>query len=365
MTSRLLLTLLAAAFAFGCTTAPDDTDEEDSLSSDYKVKPKGPDVNGGGVRVVAPSVPAGSTLLPAKFTVDMDPSHVAMPVGQTRSGFGRVGNTTIRIAGDDGTTSVHIDVYRQIEAAKLTSIELAGLRVMHGTGVEPLGFLRSPTRINANMGGITGMEFSPNATGTTVLPVLPGPYAFEWGVYDGLVATATAGTTTTVDLTSRVGRRTAKIIPPTRELPDGCVQGKGFRVWAKEIVPIHVDFDQAVEVGQNDAIVARHGQQPGMIIDLPCGGMGNVPLSAPGAAPTQFKIGRVDVDDVEVTLTNGTKQARKGTYVVYRPGTHEAMHPRLPTGTGIDLLPGTYELVVEYPTTAGTTGRYEETITTP
>jgi hypothetical protein len=365
MTSRLLFTFLVSAIAFGCTSVADD-DGSVSTEDEYKVKPKGPDVNGGGVRVVAPSLPAGTTLLPAKFTVDLDTSNVATPVGQTRSGFGRVGRTFVRIAGDDGTASVHIDSYEEIKAATVASVDLAGLRVMHGTGVEPLGFPKRKIHLTANTGGMTVLEVPPTATGKTVLPVLPASFAFEWGVYDGFDVITTAGTTTTVDLTSRAGRRTAKIIPPTRELPDGCPSGKGFRVWAKEIIPIQVSpFDSSVDIGQNEAIVARHGQLPGIIIDLPCGGIGNVPLSAPGASPAQFQIGRVDIDDVEVALTNGSKEMRKGTYVVYRPGTHEALFSPLPTGTGVDLLPGTYELVVQYKTSAGTYGRYEETITTP
>jgi hypothetical protein len=59
---------------------------------------------------------------------------------------------------------------------------------------------------------------------------------------------------------------------------------------------------------------------------------------------------RLDVDDVRVTREDGTGYVVKGTYEVYFGGTRVVMGS---TNTGVDLLPGEYELVLNYTTAEG------------
>jgi hypothetical protein len=63
------------------------------------------------------------------------------------------------------------------------------------------------------------------------------------------------------------------------------------------------------------------------------------------------KLNRLDVDNVEVTKEDGTTYTTTGRYEVYFGGTRVAGPYN--TNTGIDLLPGTYELVITYTTADG------------
>jgi hypothetical protein len=69
------------------------------------------------------------------------------------------------------------------------------------------------------------------------------------------------------------------------------------------------------------------------------------------AATNAFTLQRLDVDDVEVTRENGSVYAARGTFELFFNGTR-VVGP-LPTNTGIDALPGTYELVISYATADG------------
>lgn len=60
---------------------------------------------------------------------------------------------------------------------------------------------------------------------------------------------------------------------------------------------------------------------------------------------------RVDVDDVVVTREDGTTYTVKGSYVLKLAGVNVA--GPLSTATGIDVLPGTYDLVTSYTTADG------------
>jgi hypothetical protein len=76
-------------------------------------------------------------------------------------------------------------------------------------------------------------------------------------------------------------------------------------------------------------------------------------------------LGRLDVDDVDVTLADGTHKKVRGWYTVADANTGLGVTTAFQTNTGLDLPPGKYKLHVNYPTSAGTTGSYDETFTTP
>lgn len=60
---------------------------------------------------------------------------------------------------------------------------------------------------------------------------------------------------------------------------------------------------------------------------------------------------RLDVDNVEVTREDGSKYQTQGTYELYFGG-NRVVGPNT-TNSGVDLLPGTYELVIKYSTADG------------
>ena len=77
-------------------------------------------------------------------------------------------------------------------------------------------------------------------------------------------------------------------------------------------------------------------------------------------------LGRLDVDHVAVKRPDGTTEKVEGSYhVMAVDGVTSIIDGWYPTNTGLDLPPGTYKLIVNYPTSAGTEGRFEETFTTP
>ena len=64
-----------------------------------------------------------------------------------------------------------------------------------------------------------------------------------------------------------------------------------------------------------------------------------------------LSLNRVDVDDVTVTREDGSTYVARGTYELYFGGNRVAGPYN--TATGIDVLPGDYELVVKYRTADG------------
>jgi hypothetical protein len=104
-----------------------------------------------------------------------------------------------------------------------------------------------------------------------------------------------------------------------------------------------------------------------------------VPLQlGPGDTKT-IKLERLDVDDVEVTKENGETYMVRGTWQLYRQGPNNAWLPitikqdcsngagqaaSFPTNAGLDVLPGTYRLVISYTTGEGPKTQ-EQTVTVP
>jgi len=66
------------------------------------------------------------------------------------------------------------------------------------------------------------------------------------------------------------------------------------------------------------------------------------------------RIARIDVDDVSLTLADGSKLTQRGTYSVRNTATGYGVLDVTPsTNTGVDVMPGTYEVVVTYRSTGG------------
>jgi hypothetical protein len=125
-----------------------------------------------------------------------------------------------------------------------------------------------------------------------------------------------------------------------------------------------------IEIGMSPHIAARSSQKVDEIalqlacVRLPWG----LPFPAVGSAPVDVRPGRRDVEDVDVTMADGTRQKVRGTYDVRDASSGErvlANDLQPPTNTGVDLPPGRYKVIVTYPTTAGASATFEDTFTTP
>jgi hypothetical protein len=68
-------------------------------------------------------------------------------------------------------------------------------------------------------------------------------------------------------------------------------------------------------------------------------------------ADNNITLHRIDVDDVTVTREDGTTFTTPGTYQLYFQG--KAIAGPYATNSGIDVLPGTYQLTVNYTTATG------------
>jgi len=69
------------------------------------------------------------------------------------------------------------------------------------------------------------------------------------------------------------------------------------------------------------------------------------------AADNNISLSRIDLNDIEVTREDGTKYFTPGTYEIYFGGNLVAGPYN--TKTGVDVLPGAYEVVVKYNTAEG------------
>jgi hypothetical protein len=87
---------------------------------------------------------------------------------------------------------------------------------------------------------------------------------------------------------------------------------------------------------------------PTCVYTLTAGGR-SVALTQSGTNAVNLK--RLDVDDVVVTRENGTTFSARGTFELYFEG-RRVVGP-LATNMGVDVLPGTYELVIKYSTGDG------------
>jgi hypothetical protein len=369
--SLALLGLLA------CTSDAGD-ESLGGLEPEYRTKPKGPDNGPGSLVVVAPPVVPGTKL--ATAMVELVTGRAALPdarsVGTAFTGLqAETVQMLFRYQDDKARGGAGADV--QIKAKTASQVRLGGLAVKLGTTpttvLEGYRFLPTLKMTDASP-TYQSLDVSLDADGKTTYPVLPGEYIFAYGLLDGVVANVAPGASVALDAGDYAQRRVAKIVPGAKELPDVCPLSTGVAVLSYVDSEGHTHtLSQSLaapfELGNNPRVIVatNAGQQPTLEIELPCvAGRAPIPLGMLGAGPLVMKLGRLDVDDVDVTMGDGSVKKVRGTYQVYdASGTREVVSMRLQTNTGIDLPPGQYKVVVTYPQGAGTTGTFSETFRTP
>jgi hypothetical protein len=386
-----LLPLAALLTVAACSSSEDDAPGTEV--NDYRAKPKGQDQNLAALTVKSPTEvdveltnTPGSTLKSGATFTNLMPGVV--PWSVTSSGKG------IRSALFGAST---------LETGKTTVANIGGLKVTWGAPPRMLGFGTSlgvqsfafsrPEAVGpydfADGGKVT-LSIDIEADGTSTVGAAPGRHFLAWGLGDGQTIDVEPGKVTSAKLASPKGRRLARIVPATRELPNGCTSQPNAiftaqvssylgSYWGNGRFPEHVQDSLATPLvlGQNDAVLDEAAavkritlyetyRADGIIMTLPCTTGVRVPLGAVGAGAATFELGRVDVDDVEITKPNGSKESRRGSFSIWdETKTKQVTTQWIPTNTGLDLPPGKYTLVVAYADNQNAEQSYEEKFETP
>ena len=376
--SNSLLILLATSFALGaCAPAPDAATETDE--GELHARPTGRDSLGGTVIVHGPAsaAPLVAPRVEARTGVDDPLESVLGPF--------HVGARNVFVTTKGPDTRAYVALSVQIAGGKALELSLAGAQIRSAGAPATLGYPGATPITSTYVEGSAGalvvtaasISTSNRADGSTTTVVAPGTHLFTWGIGDGIRVDAKAGATTTLDLWDYSQRRVARVIAPeSRDLPDACA-GKASlqpRIPAATATPIDLKAGTSFEIGQHpDAAKLLYPAGDPRIIDirLPCASDSwAVELGALGAGPRDFRIARLDVDHVDVTMDDGTVRQVHGMYQVYfgldaHNRGRAALDSKYGTGTGVDLVPGPYTLVVEYPTSAGTTAYSTQSFTLP
>lgn len=363
------LTLTAA-----CAATPGDDNADGNQEQAYEAKPKGPDNTPGSFTVVAPAAAPGTTLIPLTVSV----AGVEHALGAPYLGLLP---TTIALELKSGDTS-SFGITKRSAGANVTILGSQANQLLLGglalglvggprtAGLDAIVHTRDTSRSAPDYprGWYSSTEIvASNATANATLPVLPGRHLIRYGIFDGQVIDIAPGETVARDVHDYADRRMVRIVPPVRHLPDACDSGITLKGMASAgTTRMAIGLDAPTEVGENVAFLESLTNGPRTLYELPCvKNHHTLPMGEPGVAPKDFQLGRIDVADVDVTNADGTVTKVRGQWYLLDWSTRILSVGWLPTNTGLDLPPGTYELVVTYPQTAGTEGTFRETFTTP
>jgi hypothetical protein len=182
-----------------------------------------------------------------------------------------------------------------------------------------------------------------------------GTFTYYFGP-DHLKVTVEEGKLTTDMFDKPATSGLARLLPPaTRDFPDA-PEAMGFTVYAGDWVSNGiVRLDTPVVVRASSAQFRTYaGFQ-----SVP------VPLAAPGQPAAPVQLGRIDVDDVAVTMPDGTVAQVPGTFTVSSAGLGNLCNA-CATKHGVDAPPGAYQISVKYIHPGdGSVATYEETVNLP
>jgi hypothetical protein len=256
----------------------------------------------------------------------------------------------------------------ELRPGAITTVKLAGLKVKRAGMVPTLG-LETGEKVEST----TGIAVTREADGSEAVAVeANAAHQIEWGLLDGQAfTTAREGSISTVRLDAVGPRMRVKIVAPTRELPEACddrANPPGTITVANGGGRMRGVLESELVVGFNPVIAKYHRapETPNATYRLPCTGW-DMPLqlSASGASPRVLRLGRIDVDDVEVTLPSGGTELRRGTYRIIARGGAVLGTRDFPTNTGIDVPPGSYDVDVTHTSNAGERVTTRYSVTTP
>ncbi|AKV02564.1 hypothetical protein AKJ09_09227 [Labilithrix luteola] len=353
-----LTALLTSLAAVACSA--DAADESASSDEAYRVKPDGSDVPGT-LNVVLPDGVTG--VRPATVQVDLS---AATPLGTPITQVA-IGTRTFRLESTDGVTTVKQTRTADIVSGQTTTIKAAVLGVKATGGPRTFGLGDLPCTYTH------GLLQSPNQTGryecysnlkddgSTLVPIIEGQYVYTFGLADGVTFKIAPGETKIVALTDYSSRKVAHLKAPARELPDVTSNSgppaKQWRIYSGGTVNTPNAIIDAADGSELDiGLMAEYANNNRHNYSIQAHGWHNdvaLPMGQLGAGPLNVTFGRLDVDDVSV---NGGAQTYRGKYnVVPVDANNRAIGEKLmfddaPTGTGIDVLPGRYQVTITYNT---------------
>ncbi len=357
--SSPVLALLVSACSSSSNEAPEGATD---VTGEDRVHPTGPDDAPGSLLVQSARTPVTGevyTLSPrtggASIQRTLDTELTNVPVGANSWSLS-VGNGSF-----SASTTIATGARSTVRLGALI-LTRAGAPATIGGGSTYGGSLTTATVVGDttfNSGSFISYATDP---GTASTHVAPGEYTFSWGIADGRKINVAAGSVTTQALFAHEGRRIARIPAPTRELPNACSENAPRLYYQTSAAASYyggnpIPYD--TEVGQ-----ASFTAQYLYTVTLPCiSDYVPVALGAVGAGPLDMKVGRIDVDDVTVTNVDGSSHVQRGTYVIVNAASGRTVTATYPTNTGIDVLPGTYNVVATYTTSAGTTKTTTSSVT--
>jgi hypothetical protein len=382
----LLLAAFAASPSVACALTPGD-DDVDQVEAAKRVKPVGTQA-AGTLRVSLPAELSVSSLATDGFRIELSArqptgwvpvaldTEVALAPGATCLRL-RVGKRT---GNDEDYAEGATDCTVTVAPNAVTPITLGAVRYESSDeilGVSPdvfkayrrWGAMPEPRPTCERAKIATGDESQLIGCGveaSKLRPVLPGTYSFRWGVADGFTTTIAPGEVRVLDFASAPDRRITRVVAPTRELPDASGLTSYEIVAGAKKMTRTAAAEQSFQVG-----VAADANVPHVLAIVSAAARQETPLPVPAAAgaPARFEIQRIDVDHVEVTSSFGTTSV-PGSYVVSRREGASLVPIVLapdgwPTNTGLDLLPGIYQVTTTFRRLDGTAGTDVQDVTLP
>ena len=161
---------------------------------------------------------------------------------------------------------------------------------------------------------------------------LRAPYTTTYRTLDAIGFSIAGGTTTSVDLVDTTAKWAVRVIPGSpRALPNTTAQ-----VSARMMTADGYFLDTWLNVGAlTKPMLVRALASANLTVSIPAAQV--VALTQP---MTDRKLARLDVESVQVDMPGGIVKTATGTVTIGALA--------FPTGTGIDLLPGHYDLSIAY-----------------
>jgi hypothetical protein len=177
-----------------------------------------------------------------------------------------------------------------------------------------------------------------------------------------MVVTIAAGDIKGIDVAPPNDRRAFLIRGPKRAFPDANC-GRVITITAPQTATASVGSSD-INIGDashQPAFVFEHSSYAPVAYNLGMFGVlsADVPLGPVGGAPTEAHVGRIDVDLVAVKKNDGSTVPTPGTYEIRQVFAGAGGKPETfgrsfclnsATKTGVDVLPGTYEITTTYNT---------------
>ena len=393
---KVLPLLLVSWFALGTVACSADAGDEGGTTEDeYRVKPGGTDTTPGKLIITSPVDLKGYDNARVTLPWEQGRGEVSMPMVLNQSFATKEGIVRLELTNRWGNVAAG----PLVKAGTTVTFALGAVKVGAAPDFSKLAWGTEVGVWNpAWAGGSTfrdklewkfptplpsGRLYPQNELGVTI-PTVPGTYHLTYGVFDGQDVVVSGGQVTDVRLGAPAQRRLGVLRAPVRELPEcpvvvrdssspyvqysGGLSGSGW-VTIKGLSQggRQVTGQQLMRLASGEEkLFGEYVGDPSISLTktaytffLPNGLTVPVAIAAkPGDAPAVTTWGRLDVDDVDVTMDDGSTRKVRGTWsltktdgtpiVSWPTTTGQFKVPGCSTGTGIDLPFGQYKLFVRY-----------------